>query len=89
MSSWITPRSASKDRFTPTGWRTSAAYSNAQKSIYVSVEPFHLQAYADEQCFRFNERKSSDLERFTLVTMQVADRRITYKELTSPGKRVG
>jgi len=25
------------------------------KGTYVSVEPFHLQAYADEQCFRFNQ----------------------------------
>ena len=49
---------------------------------YVSVEPFHLQAYADEQCFRFNERKTTDFERFAMVMMQVVGRRITYAELT-------
>jgi hypothetical protein len=26
------------------------------KGTYVSVEPFHLQAYAEEQAFRFNNR---------------------------------
>jgi len=48
----------------------------------VSVEPFHLQAYADEQCFRYNERRTTDFERFALVMMQVVGRRMTYKELT-------
>jgi hypothetical protein len=33
------------------------------KGTYVSVEPFHLFRYLDEQAFRFNERKSSDAER--------------------------
>jgi ISXO2-like transposase domain len=31
---------------------------------YVSVEPFHLFRYLDEQGFRYNERKSTDAERF-------------------------
>jgi transposase-like protein len=57
-------------------------FKRALKGTYVSVEPFHLQAYADEQCFRFNERKTSDFERFALVMMQVVGRRMTYKELT-------
>lgn len=34
------------------------------KGTYVSVEPFHLRAYADEQSFRFNNRKMTDAERF-------------------------
>jgi hypothetical protein len=48
----------------------------------VSVEPFHLQAYADEQCFRFNERTRTDLERFALVMARIIGLRLTYKELT-------
>ena len=32
-------------------------FKRALKGTYVAVEPFHLQAYADEQCFRFNNRK--------------------------------
>ena len=31
---------------------------------YVSVEPFHLSAYVDEQAFRFNSRKTDDATRF-------------------------
>jgi transposase-like protein len=30
------------------------------KGTYVSVEPFHLFRYCDEQAFRFNERKNED-----------------------------
>ena len=56
-------------------------FKRALKGTYVSVEPFHLQAYADEQCFRFNERKATDFERFALVMMQVVGRRLTYKQL--------
>jgi len=52
------------------------------KGTYVSVEPFHLQAYCDEQAFRFNNRKMTDAERFAGVMKQIVGRRITYKELT-------
>ena len=31
---------------------------------YISVEPFHLFRYIDEQAFRFNNRKMTDAERF-------------------------
>jgi len=31
---------------------------------YISVEPFHLFRYLDEQAFRFNRRKKNDPERF-------------------------
>jgi hypothetical protein len=34
------------------------------KGTYISVEPFHLFRYLDEQAFRFNERKKTDSERF-------------------------
>jgi transposase-like protein len=49
---------------------------------YVSVEPFHLFRYLDEQSFRFNKRKLSDTERFSIATSQIVDRRLTYKQLT-------
>ena len=38
----------------------------AIKGTYVSVEPFHLFRYLDEQAFRFNNRKLTDAERFAL-----------------------
>jgi transposase-like protein len=49
---------------------------------YVSVEPFHLIAYVDEQAFRFNARKDDDGGRFVRTLSQVSGRRLTYKELT-------
>jgi transposase-like protein len=48
---------------------------------YVSVDPVHLQAYTDEQCFRFNTREMTDAERFAIVMRQIVDRRLTYNEL--------
>lgn len=52
------------------------------KGTYVSVEPFHLFRYLDEQSFRYNNRKLSDSERFSIVAEQVIGRRLTYSELT-------
>src|SRR5207302_6423931 len=52
------------------------------KGTYVSVEPFHLFRYLDEQAFRFNERKATDAERFLTAVPAVAGRRLTYRGLT-------
>jgi transposase-like protein len=52
------------------------------KGTYVSVEPFHLFRYLDEQCFRFNERKLDDAGRFLLTAASIFGRRVMYKELT-------
>ena len=52
------------------------------KGTYVSVEPFHLFRYLDEQAFRFNERKGKDADRFVQVVKQVTGKRLTYEELT-------
>jgi transposase-like protein len=54
---------------------------------YVSVEPFHLFRYLDEQVFRYNYRATkkhprTDSDRFSAVLSQVAGRRLTYAELT-------
>jgi transposase-like protein len=51
------------------------------KGTYVSVEPFHLFRYLDEQAFRFNQRKGTDATRFGQVVGSVTGRRVTYKEL--------
>jgi transposase-like protein len=48
---------------------------------YVSVEPYHLFRYVDEQAFRFNNRKMTDAERFAGVMKQIVGRRLTYDEL--------
>ena len=39
---------------------------------YVSVEPYHLLRYVDEQAFRFNNREWTDAERFSFVCSQVS-----------------
>ena len=50
---------------------------------YISVEPFHLYRYLDEQMFRFNNRKQmNDAQRFNLAMSQIAGKRLTYAELT-------
>lgn len=52
------------------------------KGTYVSVEPFYLFRYLDEQTFRFNTRKGKDADRFIQTVKQVAGKRLTYDELT-------
>jgi len=50
---------------------------------YVSVEPFHLFRYLDEQMFRFNNRKDlDDADRFDLAVRQIVGKRITFAQLT-------
>jgi hypothetical protein len=53
------------------------------KGTYVSVEPFHLFRYLDEQSFRYNERKATDAQRFHKVLGSVAGKRLTWNSLTS------
>jgi len=49
---------------------------------YISVEPFHLFRYIDEQAYRFNNRKMTDAERFASVLKNIVGRRLTYEQLT-------
>lgn len=54
------------------------------KGTHVSVEPFHLFRYLNEQAFRYNERKHEhgDSGRFRRVVKGIHGRRLTYKDLT-------
>ncbi len=49
---------------------------------YVSVEPFHLFRYLDEQTFRYNNRKDETVDRFKLALSQIVGKRLTYAEVT-------
>jgi transposase-like protein len=49
---------------------------------YVSVEPFHLFRYLDEQAFRYNNRKATDAERFSATVEGIIGRRLTYQQVT-------
>jgi transposase-like protein len=53
------------------------------KGTYVSVEPFHLFRYLDEQVFRYNARKlSDDGARFEHLASHLFGKRLTYAEVT-------
>jgi len=53
------------------------------RGTYVSVEPFHLDAYVAEQVFRYNNRKDSDdFTRFATCIMGIQGKRLTYQALT-------
>jgi transposase-like protein len=52
------------------------------RGTYVSVEPFHLFRYLDEQVYRFNNRKLTDGERFDIAVRGVVGKRVTYRALT-------
>ena len=48
---------------------------------YISVEPFHLFRYLDEQAFRFNKRKGTDADRFSALVSLITGKRLEYKQL--------
>ena len=54
----------------------------------ISVEPFHLFRYLDEQSFRYNERKSTDAERFVTAMKQIVGKRLTFDELTGKADKL-
>lgn len=50
---------------------------------YVSVEPYHLFRYTDEQAFRFNNcLPTADADRFSYLVRKIVGKRLTYAELT-------
>src|SRR5688572_1383664 len=54
---------------------------------YISVEPFHLFRYLDEQAFRFNERHNSDAGRFDLAIRGIVGKRLTYDALIAKNEK--
>ena len=52
------------------------------KGSHVSVEPFHLHRYLDEQAFRFNARGGKGPDRFDHVARTLTGKRLTYQKLT-------
>jgi hypothetical protein len=71
------------DRFTNGCENFWSLLKRSIHGTYVSVEPFHLFRYVDEQAFRYNNRKDmNDADRFDLAVSQIVGKRLTYKELT-------
>jgi transposase-like protein len=59
----------------------------ALKGTYVSVEPFHLFRYLDEEAFRFNHRRDmNDGDRFSLAIYGIVGKRIMYQDLIGNGR---
>ena len=57
------------------------------KGTYIRNSPEHLQAYVDEQVWRFNHRKDSDWERFDRAMNLIVGKRLTYEMLTDGATR--
>ena len=51
------------------------------RGTYISIEPFHLFRYLDEQAFRFNERENTDSGRFLKGIVGIIGRRLQYAKL--------
>ena len=50
---------------------------------YVSVEPYHLFRYLDEQAYCYNYRRDmNDFDRFKLACFQIVGKRLTWDNLT-------
>ena len=49
---------------------------------YVSVEPFHLHRYLDEQAYRFNNRTLTDAQRFEQAMQNINGKRVTWNSVT-------
>ena len=59
------------------------------KGTYVSVEPFHLGRYLDEQAFRFNERDDTDSGRFLTAVKGIFGKGLTFASLTGKDQAEG
>src|SRR5208283_4701593 len=60
---------------------------------YVSVEPFHLFRYLDEQEFRYNNRATpdnpmNDYDRFKLALSRITGKRLTFEHLTGKDREM-
>jgi transposase-like protein len=59
-----------------------SVFKRTLKGTYVAPRPEHLQAYVEEQVFRFNQRKATDGARFAKAIKKSDGKRLTYKSLT-------
>lgn len=53
------------------------------RGTHVSVEPFHLSRYLDEEAFRFNNQTDKDGERFVKAVGGIEGRHLAYRQLTN------
>lgn len=58
-------------------------FKRAIKGTYISVAPFHLFRYLDEQAYRFNKRNGTDADRFQLAVASLTGKKLAYANLTA------
>ena len=51
------------------------------KGTHVSIDPQHTAAYLDSEGFRFNNRKTDNVNRFRMMAHNAIGKRLTYKAL--------
>ena len=56
-------------------------FKRAIKGTWTHIAPYHVDRYADEQAWRFNNRKMGDGSRFENLLRRVVGRRLTYRQL--------
>ena len=82
---WITPIEYVRGRVHTNGLENFwSLLKRGIKGTYVSVEPFHLARYLDEETFRYNNRDEEigDAGRFSAALAKIVGKRLTYDELT-------
>jgi len=57
------------------------------KGTYIAASSEHLEAYVNEQIFRFNHRKETDWQRFDRAMHLIVGKRLEYSVLTQGAKR--
>ncbi len=98
MTDWLEEYRSSRLLTTPMKYVDGRVHTNGLENFwsllkrgitgtYVSVEPFHLFRYLDEQMFRFNNRATkdnplTDADRFDMAVRQIVGKRVTFAELT-------
>jgi transposase-like protein len=58
------------------------------RGTYVSVEPFHLFRYLDEQVYKYNNRRLTESERFSIAVSGIVGKRVTFKQLIGKGQNL-
>jgi transposase-like protein len=59
-----------------------ALFKRCIKGTHIHLSAFHLDRYLDEECYRYNLRKSDDQARFETGMSQIVGKRLTWNVLT-------
>ncbi|MDZ4797645.1 MAG: transposase [Bryobacteraceae bacterium] len=80
--SWITPYSCVDGNVHTNGLENFwSLLKRGLNGTYVSVEPYNLFCYLDEQAFRFSNRKVTDGKLFSAAVSGIVGKRVTWDNL--------